>query len=463
MTNAAGGGFDASNNSSLGTATITLNGGTNGGKGATGRLRTNTDASGASFTVNGNAILDLSSNGANTAIGSIAGNGTFQLGGTTLTTGANNASTNVSGVIVDGGSFGGAGASLVKTGTGTLMLSGANTYTGSTTVNNGTLQLGTVGSAGSISATSHVGINNGGIFSIVNTPGTGGVSTFTNNVSNGVAGTGTLNINSANTNILSGAITDGAAGQIALTQSGSGTTILTGLNNTFSGVTSITGGILQVGGIVNSANVGGTLSAASNVSIGSAGTLVVYDVVGGTLGNQITAANGATLNITASTAVTFSGKITSGASNLNVNVSGDGILANANNDYFGTTTVQNGGTLQLGTATTATSLGLTGLFVDGGGTLVVTNMSGSLLNVSGGAAAGSSPGVINVNSASNVTLQGTFKDGGAPLSIQQTGTGTTSFLGNMTYTGQTLVTAGTLNVGTGSTLGNTTVNVQGVY
>ena len=44
------------------------------------------------------------------------------------------------GVIADGASAG----TLVKTDTGTLMLSGTNTYTGGTMVNAGTLQLGQV-------------------------------------------------------------------------------------------------------------------------------------------------------------------------------------------------------------------------------------------------------------------------------------------------------------------------------
>ena len=45
-----------------------------------------------------------------------------------------------------------------------------------------------------------------------------------NNVTNGVAGLGTLEINSVNTNTLSGALTDGATGKLAVSQSGPGTT-----------------------------------------------------------------------------------------------------------------------------------------------------------------------------------------------------------------------------------------------
>ena len=78
--------------------------------------------------------------------GSLNGGGTFSLGQNELTVGGNNLSTNVTGVIADGG----AGGSLVKVGTGTLTLSGSNTYTGGTTVSGGTLQLGDGGTSGSI-------------------------------------------------------------------------------------------------------------------------------------------------------------------------------------------------------------------------------------------------------------------------------------------------------------------------
>lgn len=66
--------------------------------------------------------------------GSIEGGGSFLLGSDTLTTGSNNLSTTVSGVISGSGG-------LVKTGSGVMTLAGQNTYTGSTVVNDGTLAL----------------------------------------------------------------------------------------------------------------------------------------------------------------------------------------------------------------------------------------------------------------------------------------------------------------------------------
>jgi autotransporter-associated beta strand protein len=106
-----------------------------------------------------NGTMDLSglTSGGMTA-GSIEGSGTVELGGNALTVGGNNLSTTYSGSIVDGGTFGGSGGSLVKTGTGTLTLSGISTYSGTTTINQGTLQLD-----GSIN--SPVIVNSGGIFS----------------------------------------------------------------------------------------------------------------------------------------------------------------------------------------------------------------------------------------------------------------------------------------------------------
>jgi autotransporter-associated beta strand protein len=90
--------------------------------------------------------------------GSLSGRGVFALGGNELTVGSNNLSTTVTGVIVDGGSGGGTGASLVKVGTGRLTLSGVNSYTGATTVDGGTLAVN-----GDITASSGVSVNSGGV------------------------------------------------------------------------------------------------------------------------------------------------------------------------------------------------------------------------------------------------------------------------------------------------------------
>ncbi len=98
---------------------------------------------------------------AGTAIGSLDGAGDVMLGAKALTTGGLNTSTEVSGVIS------GAGGSIVKVGTGTLTLSGANTYTGGTQVNAGTLRVNnTTGSAtgtGDVQVASGATLGGGGI------------------------------------------------------------------------------------------------------------------------------------------------------------------------------------------------------------------------------------------------------------------------------------------------------------
>ncbi len=88
----------------------------------------------------GNGNLDISFHDApGVTTGSIEGSGLVFLGANNLTVGSNNLSTAFSGVIQDGGLNGGAGGSLTKTGKGKLTLSKGNTYTGGTTVSQGTL------------------------------------------------------------------------------------------------------------------------------------------------------------------------------------------------------------------------------------------------------------------------------------------------------------------------------------
>jgi autotransporter-associated beta strand protein len=90
--------------------------------------------------------------------GSIAGSGTYYIGaGKTLIVGSNNLSTEVSGVIADFNPCGCAPAgpgALAKLGIGTMILSGANTYTGTTAVFGGVLDV-----EGSITSSSLTTVN----------------------------------------------------------------------------------------------------------------------------------------------------------------------------------------------------------------------------------------------------------------------------------------------------------------
>lgn len=166
--------------------------------GATLAFSGNSTGGNALLTADGGGTVDFSrsagplGNGQLSA-GSIDGAGTYFLGSNRLTVGGNNRSTNVSGSIRDGGGAGGVGGSLIKEGSGTLTLSGTNTYTGLTTVRAGTLNvtgslLSVVGVANTATLTgtgSIAGLNlaSGGTVA----PGTSGASTGTLSVNGNAA------------------------------------------------------------------------------------------------------------------------------------------------------------------------------------------------------------------------------------------------------------------------------------
>jgi autotransporter-associated beta strand protein len=132
ITNNNGGFTGFHDASTAGNATITTNNG-----GVT-RFNDGSTGGNARFITNAGGIFDISglTSGGMTA-GSIEGAGTYDLGSKSLTVGGNNLSTEVSGIVADGGFN--SGGSLVKVGTGTLTLSGADTYTGGTTLKAGTI------------------------------------------------------------------------------------------------------------------------------------------------------------------------------------------------------------------------------------------------------------------------------------------------------------------------------------
>jgi autotransporter-associated beta strand protein len=140
-----GGATFFSNDTTASNATLIANDGI----GAGGGIFFQQDSLGGTATVKlyGKGFLDISNHTAGSvAIGSLEGSGLVFLGANDLAVGGNNSHTTFSGVIQDGGVSGGTGGTFIKEGTGTLTVTGSNTYTGETQVNGGTLEFGTGGS-----------------------------------------------------------------------------------------------------------------------------------------------------------------------------------------------------------------------------------------------------------------------------------------------------------------------------
>lgn len=199
----------------------------------------------------GTATFDL--NNFTETIGSLAATaGSVTLGSGSLFAGGNNRTTTNAAVISGTGSF-------TKAGTGALILSGASTYTGATTISAGTLQLS---ASERIANTSPIIVTGGAIFNLNNFSETIGSLAGGGTVT---LGTGTLTAGNSVGASFSGAIS-GTGGFVKV---GTGIQTFSGTNS-YSGPTSINAGKLQVSG--SSAN--------SPVSIASSATLSGNGTVG---------------------------------------------------------------------------------------------------------------------------------------------------------------------------------------
>ena len=159
---------------SAGSATFVINGGPGPGAGAVVRFTERSYGNTARVEVFDNGSLDVSPPGLlSLAIGSLEGTGLVFLGSNHLDIGGNGLSTTFSGEISDRN---GVGGSLSKSGTGTLTLTNANTYTGATTLIAGSLLVNNPSGAGTgpgaVSANAGVLGGNGTIAGAV-TIGTG--------------------------------------------------------------------------------------------------------------------------------------------------------------------------------------------------------------------------------------------------------------------------------------------------
>ena len=377
------GGLNLGNANAIGTGALTIVGGTlDNTTGAATTLATNNAQNwNGNFAFKGTHDLNL-------------GTGTVVMNGTRTVT-------VTSGTLTVGGDLTATSATygLVKSGTGTLVLNGNNTYGGATTINQGTLQLGS-----------------------------GGTLNF---LSSGIANNGALIFNHSNTLFYRGVI----SGKGALQKDGTGLLFLSGVNS-YTGGTVVNSGTLRLGNIKALGATSGSLQVNDAVVELNGGAVGIGTLAGsGTLANF--GAQAATLTTTTSANSLFSGLIADStpgapaAASLALVKAGNGNLTlSGNNTYTGGTTIT-AGTLTLGNG------GSTGTIVGG-----VTNN-----------------GILAFNYGTMMSFDGLITGKG---SVQQIGTTTLTLTANNNYTGGTTIgAAGALHLVDGGFFGTGNINNNG--
>lgn len=373
-------------------------------------------SSSTALTIASGATVDLGW-GNSATVGSLAGAGTLDIKGGPFTVG-NAANTTFSGVIKDSGGFG----SVVKNGTGTLTLSGANTYSGTTTINAGALNLqnntalgastfgNTVASGAALQLQNNISVTEGS-FAIAGA---------------GIGSTGAIR-NISGTNTLNSAINLSASSTLG---SDAGTLNITGDFNLGSGQTLTTTG-------AGNLNLSGALNGSSGVTHAGPGTLTFS----GTTANSYsgtTVVNDGTLqlNKTAGTNAIGGGTVTIGDGAGAANSASLTLLAsNQIADYAGVVTINSDGQLNLNNQSEKINT------VAGTGT-IATGTTGYL--------------GLGVNSGSS-TFGGSLTGTGV---IEKLGSGTLTFNSSFNFSGELRITSGTVALaGINATIG--TIHITG--
>ncbi|MET4331883.1 autotransporter-associated beta strand protein [Bradyrhizobium sp. i1.15.2] len=407
----------------------------------------------ARFVNNAGGTVDISglTSGGMTA-GSIEGAGNYVLGAKTLTTGSLNTSTQVDGVIS------GIGGGLTKVGTGTMTLTGLNSYTGATTISAGTLA---ISGFGSIASSSIVTVNATFDISAV-TPSSAAITTLAGS-SSGVVNMGGNGLFITNGSTEFAGVIQGTTGGFDVA---GGTQTLSGVN-TYANATQIDAGAtlaLKGGGsIANSASVTFTPGAGGTFDISQTTSGTSVNALFSLTAGGIVALGSKTLTITSGSF--FGGVIQDGG--IAGGTGGNVVIANGatqqlygTNAYTGTTTIASGGELDLinfggsdGSIATSSNVVADGFF--------------DISALSTGTSIKSLAGSGNVNIGANTltitngigNFAGVIDDGGAGGGLTLTG-GTQALSGANTYTGATTINGGKLVVD-GSILSPITVNAGG--
>ena len=307
--------------------------------------------------------------------------GTLQgASGGDLTVMQNNTSNSlaINSVIADNGGATG----LTKSGPGTLLLYGANTFSGGVFIDAGTLQLHNSGALGAGSVT----VNAGTLDLYGYSPTIGALSGNPGAVIANTGGAGTLTINTSTATTFAGTIQNA----INLVQTGAGLLTLTGSSNNYNGTTTINGGTLQVGNGGPSYSLGSNGSAVvvNGALVYNEGTLTVNNPLSGSGTVSNVGATGV-LTINKNIAMTGSGGFALNgvglamANGLNLSVvNGTGTINSASPTaqfYFGTGTLAANGTGSINISATSSAGGGGGALCFGGATLTTSgnvNLSG---------------------------------------------------------------------------------------
>ncbi len=350
---------------------------------------------------------------------------------------------------------------------GTLILSGASTYAGFTTVNVGTLQ---AGATNAFSANSYYNVISGasvvlGGFSQSIGSLTGSGNIFDNSVNNVTLTIG--NDNNTPIPAYSGFISDGAnGGLLAVNKIGTGTLKLSGANK-FTGGLTITGGSVIAG-------AGGVLTSTAPLTVGASGMFVLNgstETVGALTGSGTIVDN----NNTGNTLVvgndngnsTFAGILANNSTNygigagaLALNKFGTGTftLSGTSNIYTGTTSVS-AGTLQAGAINamspySAVSPATGATFALNGFNQIVGSLTGGNGNVTDNSntSVTLTIGTDNTSPSFSGVISNTTNGSTGIVSLTKVGRGSQAISGANTYTGQTTITAGTLNANGNNTI-----------